>query len=465
MNRQSGQTAVMMALSLTVLFGLVGFTVDVGASYYTKQKAQAAAESGVMAAAAYAKANGITCSTNGITCNSTLTSCSTITSGVLYVGCQYASQNGFPMSAISMAANNTTPPCNPCTTPGYWIQARVSTTRNNLFMEVAESATANIGAQAFAGVTGSTGGTGSGSGSGVPATCLWVLDPSDKQTFLVSGAGVALSGCNAQINSTATDPVNKQPSNVAANANGSATLTGTYNVVGAGDYNQNYCQTGGPFVCGAASVTDPLSGLRAVNEATDIGTTSCSKTSQWSISQGNVTVPSGIYCGGINISGGNVTFATNGVFEMRDGPLSISNGTTAGTNVMFWFTTSNPSTTSDPLLNINTANVTLSAPGSGAFKGILFYGNRAAKIATSGSYNVIQASSVPSITGTFYFPTGNFEFSGQAGVNGYVAIIAYRLQINGQSTFRWDSNGTYTGLVSYGTSGGTTTTYTSNLIQ
>ena len=128
----------MMALSLTALFGLVGFTVDVGASYYTKQKAQAAAESAAMAAAAYAKANGVTCGTNGITCNSTLTSCSSITTGVLYVGCQYANQNGFPMSAISMAANTTTPPCNPCTAPSYWIQAKVATTHNNLFLEVAQ---------------------------------------------------------------------------------------------------------------------------------------------------------------------------------------------------------------------------------------------------------------------------------------------------------------------------------------
>ncbi len=469
MNRESGQTGVMMALGLTVLFGLVGFTVDVGSSYYTKQKAQAAAESGAMAAAAYAKANGITCGTNGITCNSTLTSCSNIVSGVLYVGCQYASQNGFPMSAISMAANTNTPPCNPCTTPGYWIQAKVSTTHNNLFMEVAESATANINAQAFAGVTGSTGSTGgTGTGSSVPATCIWVLDPTDKQTFLVSGASMSLSGCTAQINSTATDPVNKQPSNSAANANGSSTLTGVYDVVGAGDYNQNYCQTGGPFVCGAASVADPLAGLRAVNEATDIGTTSCTHTSQYNPPNGATTIPSGIYCGGINIGNSNatVTFQTGGIFEIRDGGLSISNGSVSGTNVMFYFSTSTPSTTADPVVNINTSSVSLSAPSSGTFKGILFYGNRAAQPAASGTNNVIQAGSNPNITGTFYFPVGNVLYSGQAGTNGgHVGIIAYRLQVNGGSAFTWDSTGTYTGLATYGSSGGTTTTYTSSLIE
>ena len=471
MNRQSGQTGVMMAMSLTVLFGLVGFTVDVGTSYYTKQKAQAAAESAALASAAYAKANGITCGTNGITCNSTLTSCSSLSSGVLYVGCQYASQNGFPMSSISMAANTNTPPCNPCTSPGYWIEARVATSHSNLFAEVAGSATSNINAQAFAGVTGSTGSTGSG-GSGsssVPTTCIWALDPTDKQTFLVSAASASLSGCTAQINSTATDPVNKQPSNSAANANGSATLTGVYDVVGAGDYNQNYCQTGGPFVCGAPSVPDPLSGLRAVNESTDIGTTTCTHSSQYNPPNGATTIPSGIYCGGINIGNSNatVTFQTGGVFEIRDGGLSISNGTVSGTNVMFYFTTATPSTTADPVVNINTSNVSLSAPTSGAFKGILFYGNRSAQVAASGTNNVIQAGSNPNITGTFYFPVGNMLYSGQAGTNGgHVAIIAYRVQINGGSAFTWDSAGTYTGLATYGSSsGGTTTTYTSHLIE
>jgi hypothetical protein len=279
---------------------------------------------------------------------------------------------------------------------------------------------------------------------------------------------MSLSGCTAQINSTATDPVNKQPSNSAANANGSATLTGTYDVVGAGDYNQNYCQTGGPFVCGAASVADPLSGLRALNETTDIGTTTCTHASQYNPPNGATTIPSGIYCGGINIGNSNstVTFATGGIFEIRDGSLSISNGTVSGTNVMFYFTTANPSTTADPVVNINTSNVTLSAPTSGTFKGILFYGNRAAQVAAGGTNNVIQAGSNPNITGTFYFPTGNVLYSGQAATNGgHVSIISYRLQVNGGSAFTWDSTGTYTGLATYGASGGTTTTYTSNLIE
>lgn len=480
LRQRGGQAAVMMALSLTATFALLGFTVDVGSSYYQKQKALAAAESAALAAATYAaNAGGITCNTNGVTCNGTLTSCSSITTGALYAGCQYAEQNGFAASAIQLAANTNTPPCAPCTTPSYWVQAVVSTTNHNLFLGIAGVPTAAaINAQAFAGVNSSTTG---GSGSSVPADCMWVLDPSDPQSLLVSSGGVTLSSCAAQVNSTANQSgtVNGwQPTNEAANANGSSTLSGTFNVVGGASYNQNYCPSGGPFKCAAASVADPLANLRQVNEATDIGTTSCTQSSQYNPPNGTTVIPSGIYCGGINIGNSNATvsFQTGGIFEIRNGNFTISNanGTVTGTNVMFWFTnTSNSSTVhtaADPVITINTSAVNFSAPSSGTFKGILFYGDRNGKtptttVANGATYNAIQAGASPNLTGTFYFPVGGILYSGQAtNNNGHIALIAYSIEINGQSALTWDSSGTYTGLATYGATSGTTT-YTPSLIQ
>lgn len=471
----------MMALSLTTVFGVLGFTVDMGDAYYQKQRAQAAAESAALAAGTYAQSNGVTCSTNGITCNSTLTPCSSITSTsspVLYAGCQYANQNGIAMSAISMAANTGTPPCNPCTSPSYWIQAQVSLSNPNFFLRFAGFSSASINAQAISGITSSTTTTG-GTSSTVPADCIWVLDPTDTQSFFVSSGGVALSSCSAQVNSTANQSgtVNGwQPTNEAANANGSSTLTpnSAYNVVGGASYNQNYCPHGGPFVCGAASVANPLSSLPALNEMTQFGTTSCTRSSQYSPTGGTasspIVIPSGIYCGGINLSSGYYQFQTGGVFEMRGANLSISGGTTTGTNVMFYFTATTPSTsTANPTFSINTSNVTFSAPSSGTYKGILFFGNPTSlPVKQSGNpYSQFAAGANPNITGTIYLPTGYLLYTGGSGTNnGHVAIIVYGLQINGSSSFTWDSTGTYTGLATYGaTSGTSTTTYTANLIE
>lgn len=196
MKGRSGQTAVLMALSLTMIFGLIGFTVDLGASYYKKQTAQGAAESAALAAASYAKTNGVSCGTNGITCNSTPASCSNIASGtILYVGCQYANQNGFPMSSVSMAANltsTTAPPCTNCGSPSYWIQASISTTNNNLFLGVANFANPNINVQAVAGVTSSGGGGGGG--------CVYVLNANAAKAWSQSG-GNFTTGCGVYVNS------------------------------------------------------------------------------------------------------------------------------------------------------------------------------------------------------------------------------------------------------------------------
>lgn len=444
---RSGQAAIMMCLSLTFLFSILGFSVDLGQSFYRKQAAQAAADSAAMAAAVYAKTNASSCGAGGFTCSSTPTSCSSITSAnpVLYVGCQYANQNGFAMSAISMSANTGTPASAPGTSPATWIKATVATSNKNFFLRFAGFTTAYINAEATSGVV-SSGGTGSGN-------CFVTLDPSGAGALFLTGQiTLTLTNCSGQVNSSADDPVNKQPSNMAANANGQNTINGAINVKG-GSASGNQVRCASPFVCGSAVIADPLVNLRAFNATTDLpasapggsGGTPCS--SAYTSISSNTTITPGCY-NGIHISGGTVTFQS-GNYLMK-GPLLIDNGTTTGTNVMFYMSSTNPSTTTDSLVTLNTSAITFSAPNSGTFKGMLFYGDRTAPADSPGNYNAIQAQSSPSITGTMYFPKGNIKLTGQAGISGYLAMIAYRIDLEAQSTFKWDSTGTYTGLASGG---------------
>jgi hypothetical protein len=440
MSARSGQAAISMALSLTFLFSVLGFSVDLGYSYFQKQAAQAAADSAVLAASVYAKTNGTTCGANGIVCNSTPTVCTGITTGVFYVGCQYANSNGFPLTAISMSGNTGSPPSAPGTSPTYWVKATVSTTNKNLFLRFAGFANAAINAEATAGVVSSGGGGGTNN-------CLVVLDPTGAQALFLTGQiTLTLGSCSVQVNSTADDITNHQPNGMAANANGQNTINGTVNVAGgSASGSQTYCANP-PFHCHTAAVADPLLGLPAFDPATVLGHTTCDQSSTYTISQGTVTIPSGIYCGGIHISGGNVTFQTGGSFMLKNGGLTIDNGTAAGANVMFFLTSSNPTTTTDPLVLLSTSAITLSAPSSGTFKGILFYGDRTAPADSVGNFNSIQAQASPTLSGTMYFPKGNLKLTGQAGLSGYIAVIARRVDIEAQSTFNWDGTGTYTGL-------------------
>ncbi len=445
MPARSGQAAVSIALSLTFLFSLLGFSVDLGYAYFQKQSAQSAADSAVLAAAVYAKANGTSCGSNGIVCNSTPAVCTGISTGVFNVSCQYASQNGFPRSAIYVSGNTGSPPSAPGTSPAYWVKVTVATTNRNFFLRFAGFANATVNAEATAGVV-------SGGGGSAANNCLVALDSSGAGALFLSGqVTLTMGGCSAQVNSSADDVTNHQPAVVAVNANGQNTISGTVNVVGgSASGNQNYCANP-PFHCHSSVLPDPLGTMRAFDASTDLGHTNCDQASTYNVSQGNVTIPSGIYCGGIHISGGNVTFQTGGYFMLKNGGLTIDNGTVSGTNVMFYLTSSNPTTTTDPLVNLSTSNITFSAPNSGTFKGILFYGDRSAPADSSGNYNVIQAQASPTLSGTMYFPKGNIKLTGQAGVSGYVAMVARRLDIEAQATFNWDSTGAYTGLATTST--------------
>lgn len=435
-----GQAGVTMALTLTLLFSLIGFSVDLGLSYYQKQSAQAAADAAAISAAVAAKSMGTTCGSNGLVCNSTPTACTAITTGAFNVGCQYATQNGFAASTVSMSGNTTTPASAPGTTPAYWVKASIASTHRNYFLGFAGFSSSTIAAESTAGVYG---------GSSGGQNCFIALGSGKGTLFVTGGSTIALHSCTGQVNSSADDQTNYQPSNTAVNINGGSTVTGNVvNVVG-GELNgsgvSNYCQA--PFNCHKPVVADPLSSVRAFNPLTDLspGVSGCSQSSMPTITS-NTTLTPGVYCGGIHISGGTTTFQP-GYYVIKDGGLTIDNGTATGTNVMFYMTSSNTQTTTDALVTIN-VNVTFSAPSSGPFRGILFYGDRSAPLDSTGNYNSIQASATPNLSGTMYFPTGNIKLTGSSGLAGYIAIIAQRIDVEGNSSFTWDSTGTLTGLAS-----------------
>src|SRR5579863_2712419 len=76
-SRRRGQAGIFIVLNLTLIFGTLGLAVDLGWAYYSKQQAQAAADSAALAAVSFASSSGTpACGTGGVTCNSTATACS-----------------------------------------------------------------------------------------------------------------------------------------------------------------------------------------------------------------------------------------------------------------------------------------------------------------------------------------------------------------------------------------------------
>jgi hypothetical protein len=79
-----------------------------------------------------------------------------------------------------------------------------------------------------------------------------------------------------------------------------------------------------------------------------------------------------------------------------------------------------------------TADVSLSAPTSGTYSGILFFGDRAD---TSGTSNTFNGDATSRLTGDLYFPSQPVSYQGNfSGTNGCTQIIADTVQWTGNAT-------------------------------
>src|SRR5215469_8933573 len=88
-NRCRGQAALLITMSMPVLFGILGMVVDIGWAYWRKEAARTAAQAAAMAVIAAAGNNTPTTQAS--------TNCPSNLDITQYweVGCAFATQNGF----------------------------------------------------------------------------------------------------------------------------------------------------------------------------------------------------------------------------------------------------------------------------------------------------------------------------------------------------------------------------------
>jgi hypothetical protein len=422
---------IFVCLSLFVLFAAIGLAVDLGYAYSIRITAQTAADSAAQAAAIYANLNGFTCGAGGVTCNSTY-GCANppVTPPVtaLEAGCLYAKANGFLNTGnqtVTLIANNTTPPNETGNaSPALWIQASVTQTVTNSFLYWAGFHGGNVTSQAIAGVV------------VTPASsCIYVLDNGNTAGALNASGSASLtaSSCDIWINSS---------SGSALTESGSAALSAAQiEVHGSTNISGSATATPTPTT-GAAVIADPLAGLPAPAVST-----TCLATS-YSISGTSTGSPGpGVYCGGMTMSGSAVVnLTTNGVYILNGGGLNISGSVhLTGTNVMF-FLTGQHGYTNAPMNLSGSAVISLTAPSTGSYRGVLFYQDRSSTYASS---NTISGSVPISGSGTFYFPSTKLNLSGSMSAGSF-ALVVWDLTVSGSATLDQDATGNLTGLAKSG---------------
>ncbi|RWC79580.1 MAG: hypothetical protein EOS30_04780 [Mesorhizobium sp.] len=374
---RAANVATIFALTLPIVVGAAGFGVETSYWYYNSLRLQATAD-----AAAYAGA------LEQISGSDTPT--------IVAAATQSAATNGLGAGTIVV----NTPPASGPNTAKKAVEVIVGQKLNRMFTLIFTQSQVPEQARAVALITDAS------------KACLRALDPSASQSVLVSGsASMKLTGCVIMTNSIAQDAIKVQ---------GSAALQADCLISAGGVVLNNPVTT----ICKAPitqalPIPDPFASVPAPAASNPCQTLKNNKTTQ--------TIQPGTYCSGMDLSG-NVTLSP-GVYVVQ-GNLKINAGAVVtGSGVTIFMAGS--STVS---MNGN-ATVTLSAPQSGTYSGMLFYGDRTGMAAQS----TFNGTADSLLTGAIYFSKQQVNYLGNfSGKNGCTQVVADTIQWSGNSTINQD---------------------------
>lgn len=369
---RTGNVSVIFALASPLVIGSAAFAVETGYWYHKQHALQSAADDAAFAAALEDKAGS---------------SYDVIQAAALNV----AGQNGYSTSLGNLTVQ-TPPVSGAYAGASNAVTVTVTQTQPRFFTQVfsnkpvIETASATAAFQ-----TAST-------------ACVLALSPSGSEAAAFSGnASLSLNGCVVMSNSLAADAVYVW---------GSASLT-TDCVVSAGGVaiHSGLKEACAAPVTNAAPAPDPFAKVPAPSTSGPCLTASGS------------TLQPGVYCSGLSLKG-DITLSP-GVYVI-DNSLKINGNTTiTGSGVTLYLAGG-----ASVWINGN-ATLNLSAPTSGTYSGLLFFGDRSA----SGGSVTFDGNANSTMTGALYFPTENVAYKGNyGGANGCTQIVAYTVSWTGSAS-------------------------------
>ena len=369
----NANVATIFALTLPIVVGAAGFGVETSYWYYNSLRLQATAD-----AAAYAGALEQISGSDKPT--------------IVAAATQSAATNWLGSGTIVV----NTPPASGPNTAKKAVEVIVRQNLDRMFTAIFTQGQVPEQARAVALIINAS------------KSCMTALDQTASQAALFSGnTTVKVTGCVIMSNSNATDSIQLQ---------GSASLQVDCLIAAGGVSLSNPVTT----VC-AAPITQALP---AADPFADLPTPAASNPCQ---NDNKATLSPGTYCSGMTLKG-NVTLSP-GVYVVQ-GDLKINaNAAIIGSGVIIFM--SGSSTVS---MNGN-ASVKLSAPTSGPYSGVLFYGDRTGNSASS----TFNGTADSLLTGAIYFPKQQVNYLGNfSGNSGCTQVVANTIQWSGSTTINQD---------------------------
>ncbi|RUU58903.1 pilus assembly protein TadG-related protein [Mesorhizobium sp. M2C.T.Ca.TU.002.02.1.1] len=370
---RGGNVATIFALTLPVVVGGAGLGVETSYWYYSSLKLQAIAD-----AAAYAGALEKIAGSD--------------TAAITAAATSSAASNGLGGGTIVV----NTPPTSGPNTAKKAVEVILNQNLDRMFTSIFTQTKVPERARAVALITDAS------------KACMEALNPSASQAALFSGStSVKLTGCVIMANSIANDAIKVQ---------GSAGVQADCLISAGGMVLNNP-----PTMACKAPITQALP---AADPFASLPAPAASNPCQ---NDNKSTLKPGTYCSGMSLSG-NVTLDP-GVYVVQGNLKINANANISGSGVTIFM--SGSSTVS---MNGN-ATVTLSAPTSGTYSGVLFYGDRTGTAAQS----TFNGTANSLLTGAIYFPRQQVNYLGNfSGVNGCTQVVADTIQWSGNSTINQD---------------------------
>lgn len=394
---ESGQALVLIALCMSLLIGFLGFAADAGLLIIAQRRVQTAADAAAIAGAAELNYGDYTSAAQAA-----------------------SSQNGF-----TNGANGVTVSVNPSATtipsplygayknqPGY-LEVIIAQNVPTYFMRVFNWNSMTVSARAVGSL-------------GSSQNCIYILGTSGTTINLSNNAQLKAPGCGIIDDSSGTPAIS-----VSGSANITAASVG---VVGTAYTDNSGSAISPAAVSGVVPVSDPLGYVQppsynAASCTADPLTHYGNGGSSYSVGPGSTystTQTGNVVCyTSLSLGQNNDSVTLNPGTYVITGAMTTASGPILGGNGVTFYLTGSAS-----LSIANDTNLSISAPTSGTYDGILFYQDRADTTAAS-----IQGGSSLSLTGILYFPDAALSIGNGTTQTFYSPVVAQSLSIYGGATF------------------------------
>lgn len=374
-------TALLFSLSLPVLVGMAGLGVETGFWYFKQRELQTAADVAAVAGAVEKRAGN----------SSIVISAAALTE---------ATEHGFEAAIGTIEVND--PPESGAYQDTYSVEVLLTMPATRFFSKIFSTDEVTLGARGVARYQ--DGGQ----------ACILALDPEASGAITFSGNALTLiNGCNVMSNSLDDDSLivngSADVTMPCALAAGGVQVDAGLTLTECPEPQQNVPPANDPYKdLPEPDVTGPCLTLPG--------------------GAGAQTLSPGRYCGG-GILKGDKTFEP-GVYVIDGGDFKANaTANLIGAGVTFFLT-------GDATADINgSAHIEFSAPLTGDYKGVLFFGDPD-NINNSNKFN---GNATSELTGALYFPNQKVEFLGNfGGANGCMRIVARTIDFTGSTSMNAD---------------------------